>query len=89
MRLPQPFTDQLSYLLGAAEYARFAAALDAEQPVSIRLNEGKWQTLFPDASLPELTPAVPWCRSGRYLDRRPSFTFDPLFHAGCYYVQEA
>ena len=20
---------------------------------------------------------------------RPSFTFDPLFHAGCYYVQEA
>lgn len=89
MRLPQPFTDQLSHLLGADEYARFVAALDAEQPVSIRLNEGKWQTLFPDATLPALAVAVPWCRSGRYLDRRPSFTFDPLFHAGCYYVQEA
>ncbi|WP_300851749.1 rRNA cytosine-C5-methyltransferase, partial [uncultured Bacteroides sp.] len=24
-----------------------------------------------------------------YLSRRPTFTFDPLFHAGCYYVQEA
>jgi len=30
-----------------------------------------------------------WCPSGFYLSERPSFTFDPLFHAGCYYVQEA
>ena len=26
---------------------------------------------------------------GSYLSQRPTFTFDPLFHAGCYYVQEA
>ncbi len=32
---------------------------------------------------------VPWCCTGRYLDHRPLFTLDPLFHAGCYYVQEA
>ena len=32
---------------------------------------------------------VPWCRNGYYLKQRPNFTFDPLFHAGCYYVQEA
>src|SRR4051812_16448287 len=32
---------------------------------------------------------VPWCDLGYYLSQRPSFTFDPLFHAGCYYVQEA
>jgi 16S rRNA C967 or C1407 C5-methylase (RsmB/RsmF family) len=32
---------------------------------------------------------VPWCRNGFYLKQRPNFTFDPLFHAGCYYVQEA
>jgi 16S rRNA C967 or C1407 C5-methylase (RsmB/RsmF family) len=32
---------------------------------------------------------VPWCADGFYLDTRPSFTFDPVFHAGCYYVQEA
>jgi 16S rRNA C967 or C1407 C5-methylase (RsmB/RsmF family)/NOL1/NOP2/fmu family ribosome biogenesis protein len=36
----------------------------------------------------ELSP-VPWCQYGYYLKKRPSFTFDPLFHAGCYYVQEA
>ena len=32
---------------------------------------------------------VPWCPEGYYLSGRPQFTFDPLFHAGCYYVQEA
>ena len=32
---------------------------------------------------------VRWCDSGYYLPERPSFTHDPLFHAGCYYVQEA
>jgi NOL1/NOP2/fmu family ribosome biogenesis protein len=32
---------------------------------------------------------IPWTDYGYYLQQRPSFTFDPLFHAGCYYVQEA
>jgi 16S rRNA C967 or C1407 C5-methylase (RsmB/RsmF family)/NOL1/NOP2/fmu family ribosome biogenesis protein len=32
---------------------------------------------------------VPWTELGFYLSKRPSFTFDPIFHAGCYYVQEA
>ncbi|MDR0232764.1 MAG: rRNA cytosine-C5-methyltransferase [Dysgonamonadaceae bacterium] len=32
---------------------------------------------------------VPWASNAYYLKERPSFTFDPLFHAGCYYVQEA
>ena len=32
---------------------------------------------------------MPWCKEGFYLEGRPQFTFDPLFHAGYYYVQEA
>jgi 16S rRNA C967 or C1407 C5-methylase (RsmB/RsmF family)/NOL1/NOP2/fmu family ribosome biogenesis protein len=32
---------------------------------------------------------VPWSSYGYYLQERPSFTFDPFFHAGAYYVQEA
>jgi 16S rRNA C967 or C1407 C5-methylase (RsmB/RsmF family) len=32
---------------------------------------------------------VSWCAEGYYLEDRPQFTFDPLLHAGCYYVQEA
>lgn len=35
------------------------------------------------------TSSIPWCPHGLYLPERPSFTFDPLFHAGAYYVQEA
>lgn len=31
---------------------------------------------------------VSWCKSGVYLPARPQFIFDPLFHAGAYYVQE-
>lgn len=32
---------------------------------------------------------IPWSSQGFYLSQRPSFTSDPLFHAGAYYVQEA
>src|SRR5471030_1889661 len=53
-----------------------------EAPTSIRINPFKKTALKTDQQ-------VPWCNDGFYLDTRPSFTFDPLFHAGCYYVQEA
>ncbi len=32
---------------------------------------------------------VPWCTDAGFLEERPVFTLDPLFHAGCYYVLEA
>jgi 16S rRNA C967 or C1407 C5-methylase (RsmB/RsmF family)/NOL1/NOP2/fmu family ribosome biogenesis protein len=54
----------------------------SESPTSIRLNP------FKPAAL-KTNQQVPWCADGYYLDKRPSFTFDPLFQAGCYYVQEA
>lgn len=53
-----------------------------EPPTSIRLNPFK-------RIAPKSNEKVAWCNEGYYLDTRPSFTFDPLFHAGCYYVQEA
>jgi len=53
-----------------------------DAPTSIRINPFKPSTL-------KSTQNVPWCANGYYLESRPSFTFDPLFHAGCYYVQEA
>ena len=45
--------------------------------------------LFPLSSFHFPQKKVPWCPEGFYLSDRPQFTFDPLFHAGCYYVQEA
>ncbi len=56
-------------------------ALGGPSPISIRLN--------PFKPIETRGESVPWCTNGRYLAERPVFTLDPLFHAGCYYVQEA
>ena len=58
-------------------------ALETEQPISIRYNSSKKQAIDQDAA------AIPWSKNGVYLKERPSYTLDPLFHAGCYYPQEA
>jgi 16S rRNA C967 or C1407 C5-methylase (RsmB/RsmF family)/NOL1/NOP2/fmu family ribosome biogenesis protein len=58
-------------------------ALDEPSPVSIRINTHKWNRK------PLNSDPVPWCETGFYLDKRPSYTLDPLFHSGCYYPQEA
>jgi 16S rRNA C967 or C1407 C5-methylase (RsmB/RsmF family)/NOL1/NOP2/fmu family ribosome biogenesis protein len=58
-------------------------AFDTEPPISIRLNPSKR-----NSDIPDLDP-VPWNQNGYYLPKRPVFTLDPLFHAGCYYPQEA
>lgn len=81
---PDSFLQQTRALLGDGECAALCRALESEAPVSLRLNPSKPGRL-PDAP----DGHVPWCESGVYLPQRPSFTFDPLFHAGCYYVQEA
>jgi 16S rRNA C967 or C1407 C5-methylase (RsmB/RsmF family)/NOL1/NOP2/fmu family ribosome biogenesis protein len=62
----------------------------AEQVTSVRVNPAKWlgTDRIYDQPLGE-DLRIPWTEFGYYLPRRPSFTFDPLFHAGCYYVQEA
>lgn len=82
MALPTDFITRTRELLGE-EYDRFASALQADVPVSIRINKKKG-TVAPQKGSP-----VAWSESGFYLPERLSFTFDPLFHAGAYYVQEA
>ena len=82
MTLPDDFQRQMSEQLGAEEYQAFILALQAEPPVSIRINPRKPIPAPSDKQ-------VPWCKDGYYLSERPVFTLDPLFHAGCYYVQEA
>ncbi|MBK6642163.1 MAG: hypothetical protein IPG39_13525 [Bacteroidetes bacterium] len=52
-------------------------------PVSVRINPFKCAPVFTDAE------KIPWATNAWFLPERISFTLDPLFHAGCYYVQEA
>ena len=84
--IPALFSDQLRELL-PTEAEALLASLDEEASVSVRLNRRKTET--PPASLP-IGEAVPWAKPvGFYLDGRPAFAADPLWHAGVYYVQEA
>ena len=88
-RLPLAFTDHTRNLFGNDLYQTFLKGLDDNPPVSIRLNPFK---LSEDTNKinPALTPQpIPWCKEGFWLKTRPNFTFDPLLHAGVYYVQEA
>jgi 16S rRNA C967 or C1407 C5-methylase (RsmB/RsmF family)/NOL1/NOP2/fmu family ribosome biogenesis protein len=86
VKLPAAFISRTRALLGS-EWEAFEQALMEESPTSIRLNPVKSATDLLNSFLE--TQAVPWASNAYYLPVRPSFTFDPLFHAGCYYVQEA
>ncbi|MDR1381268.1 MAG: RsmB/NOP family class I SAM-dependent RNA methyltransferase [Tannerella sp.] len=77
------------------EYEALESALESQPPVSFRINPHKFPAclphdpLYPAGNAPAGHEKVPWCETGYYLPQRPSFTSDPLFHAGAYYVQEA
>ena len=87
MKLPKEFIIRTKEQIGD-EWTAFEQALNEESPVSIRLNPRKTSLEILSATLP-LSEPIPWTTTGYYLNSRPSFTLDPLFHAGCYYVQEA
>jgi 16S rRNA C967 or C1407 C5-methylase (RsmB/RsmF family) len=88
VNLPADFVAETRRIMGDERYNRFVGAFDEEAPTSIRVNpriaidHGPWTIDHSDSQ-------VPWCSEGYYLADRPQFTFDPLLHAGCYYVQEA
>ena len=81
VQLPDNFVQTTKQLMGEERFNRFLGAFDEEAPVSIRINPRKVSIANGEI--------VPWCSEGYYLQDRPQFTFDPLLHAGCYYVQEA
>jgi len=79
---PEAFVDRMKGLL-PDDFNAFIGCLDGNSPTSVRFNPAKKSDRFKDEE------KVNWCTAARYLNERPSFTFDPLFHAGAYYVQEA
>ena len=81
VNLPADFMAETRRIMGDEKYNRFIGAFDEDAPTSIRVNAARGA--FADGE------RVPWCEEGYYLADRPQFTFDPLLHAGCYYVQEA
>jgi 16S rRNA C967 or C1407 C5-methylase (RsmB/RsmF family)/NOL1/NOP2/fmu family ribosome biogenesis protein len=81
-QFPDNFLESLSGEQGFDRENFSKTHVEAASPTSIRINPFKKTVIKTDGQ-------VPWCNEGHYLNTRPSFTFDPLFHAGSYYVQEA
>lgn len=84
-RLPDAFLNSLEGVEGFDKETFLAVHNSHKQVTSIRVNPAKFSILNSQFSNSD---KVPWSQNGYYLNKRPSFTFDPLFHAGCYYVQE-
>jgi len=81
--LPHDFLSEIKNFLSPEEAEVFCNSLQKTPITSIRLNPKK------ETALEYPTEPVPWSSLGFYLSERPSFTQDPLFWAGAYYVQEA
>ena len=78
--LPPDFIDRIQN--DAFYPEKLLEALEKQAPTSVRIHPRRKNTLH-------LTAPVAWNNEGFYLAERPSFTYDPLFHAGAYYPQEA
>ena len=86
--IPKELLNSLKGVNGFDEKVFVDVHSSGKQVTSIRLNTEK--STNPNASvLQNKNEKIPWSSSGYYLDERPSFTLDPSFHAGAYYVQEA
>lgn len=86
MNLPKGFENYFLRHWKEEDLKALVQGLEAEPSVSIRLNTKR---LAADSVPAGADGRVPWCPEGIYLKTRPTFTADPLLHAGAYYVQEA
>lgn len=82
--IPKAFLDRMAAELGPG-FPAFSNSLESPGPVSVRWNPEK------NPALANGYPGRPvaWCATGKYLDDRPAFPLEPLWHAGAFYVQEA
>jgi 16S rRNA C967 or C1407 C5-methylase (RsmB/RsmF family)/NOL1/NOP2/fmu family ribosome biogenesis protein len=78
--LPPAFAQRMQKRLSQG-WNEFLSIHEQPSPTSIRVNPLKNNSRNSDK--------IPWTDFGYYLAQRPSFTFDPSFHGGAYYVQEA
>ena len=83
MKLAESFVQQLQGLVPDEWEALVNAITTTEPSVAVRTNDAR------GVNVPNEARRVPWCSQGYYLNDRPAFTFDPDWHAGRYYVQDA
>ena len=84
LQADSPFARMLAASVGEGPAGTVLSALSEPPSTSIRLNPARLKECPFDGGVP-----VPWSPYGYILPERPAFTLDPLFHAGCYYVQDS
>lgn len=77
------FKDNITKIVGAENADSFLEALEQDPKTSIRRNSFKGCDIEAEGKSTE------WCSEGVILNERFSFTLDPIFHGGGYYVQES
>ncbi len=82
VQLSEDFIVQTKRVFGEHEAKEITEAISGKAKTSIRLHPQKLGGL----AIPN---PVPWTEYGYWLDKRPVFTLDPIFHGGGYYVQDA
>ncbi len=96
----EEFKHILTRAIGAEKASVAFPAFREAPSVAVRVNPFKvsvWGLAATEAETEAFARAcfgpsiskVPWNPLGYLLSERPVFTLDPLFHAGCYYVQDA
>ena len=83
--LPTAFCQRLHTQMSHADAEGLCNALNdtSSMGTSLRINP------FKPIPAPNGASPIAWCKGGYTLAERPAFTQNPLFHAGCFYVQEA
>lgn len=90
MEVPPALLLSLQNIKGFDKEAFERVHKTGQQITSIRYNAAKLKrTSHPSFFNEGLQEPIPWASGGYYLRDRPSFTLDPLFHSGLYYVQDA
>lgn len=85
---PQAFIDAIGEALGAHAPKVIEALCCNESVTAVRANPAKIDVNSLKARFPNAGEMVPWHSDAFYLEERPVFALDPLFHAGAYYVQD-
>lgn len=85
--LPPDFITLMRSQLNDADADALLDGLLQPPTIAVRFNPRKAAQLTLNRE--QLGDPVPWCPDAYYLSERKAFTFDPLFHAGVYYVQDA
>lgn len=81
MHFPESFKNRIARQF-PQEADQFLDALTNPPANSIRFNTAKLVE-------GKKSESIPWCDEATYLEERPVYSLDPLFHAGAYYVQES